>query len=89
VACADAGLGVEHMAWNSWTASAATGQGKLWEKLCQPNCAEGKIGTYPVAVTLSQVRSSASGPWFGRLSVSWEGQRPPGSTPSSFALFGP
>jgi hypothetical protein len=86
LACADDGLGVQDMTWGTWAASAATGQGKLWEKLCVPNCAEGKTGTYPVAVTLSAVRSSASGPWFSRLTVSWEGQRPPGTTPSSFPL---
>jgi hypothetical protein len=86
LACADDGLGVQDMTWGTWAASAATGQGKLWEKLCVPNCAEGKTGTYPVAVTLSAVRSSASGPWFSRLRVTWEGQRPPGTTPSSFPL---
>lgn len=86
LACADDGLGVQDMTWGTWAASAATGQGRLWEKLCVPNCAEGKTGTYPVAVTLSAVRSSASGPWFSRLTVTWEGQRPPGTTPSSFPL---
>jgi hypothetical protein len=86
LACADDGLGVQDMTWGTWAASAASGQGKLWEKLCVPNCAEGKTGTYPVAVTLSAVRSSASGPWFSRLTVTWEGQRPPGTTPSSFPL---
>jgi len=89
VACADDGLGVEDMTWNDWTASAAAGQGRLWEKLCQPNCAEGKIGTYPVAVALSAVRSSSSGPWFSRLTVAWKGRRPPGTLPGSFPLTRP
>src|SRR5580704_3089798 len=61
LACADDGLGVEDMTWGSWSSSAAAGQGRFWEKLCQPNCAEGKTGTYPVTVTLSAVKSSASG----------------------------
>ena len=89
LACADAGLGVQKMTWNEWTASAATGQGRLWEKLCRPNCAEGKIATYPVAVTLSAVRSSSSGPWFSRLTVTWKGRRPPGHLPGSFPLMKP
>jgi hypothetical protein len=89
LACADDGLGVEDMTWASWSSSAATGQGRFWEKLCQPNCAEGKTGTYPVTVTLSVVKSSASGAWFSRLSVTWQGQRPPGTIPGSFALTQP
>jgi hypothetical protein len=29
LACADNGLGIQHMTWTSWTADAATGQGTL------------------------------------------------------------
>jgi hypothetical protein len=84
LACADNGLGVENMTWTSWTTSAATGMGTLWEKLCKPNCAVGQIGTYPVAVTLSAVKASSQGPWFSRLTVTWEANRPPSETPYSF-----
>jgi hypothetical protein len=89
LACADDGLGLEKMTWNSWAAPIATGRGMLWEKLCHPNCAEGKVGTYPVDVTLSAVKSSSSGPWFSRLTVAFQGQRPPGTLPSSFGLIRP
>jgi hypothetical protein len=84
LACADNGIGVENMAWTSWTTSDATGKGTLWEKLCKPNCAVGQIGTYPVAVTLSAVKISSQGPWFSRLTVTWEATRPPNQTPDSF-----
>lgn len=84
LACADDGLGVTNMTWTSWTTSAATGTGTLWEKLCKPNCADGQIGTYPVAVTLSAVKTSSQGPWFSRLTVTWEATRPPNQTPDSF-----
>jgi hypothetical protein len=84
LACADAGLGVENMTWTSWTTSAATGTGLLWEKLCKPDCAAGQIGTYPVAVTLSAVKTSSQGPWSGRLTVTWEAARAPSQAPDSF-----
>ena len=48
LACADAGIGVRDMLWMSWTPTTATGSGLLWEKLCVPDCATGKIGYYPV-----------------------------------------
>jgi hypothetical protein len=89
LACADDGLGVKGMAWTTWTTSSATGRGALWENLCQPNCAEGKIANYPVAVTLSLVKTSSQGPWFATLTVAWEGARPPNQTPDSFTLTPP
>lgn len=89
LACADAGIGVRDMLWGSWTLTTATGSGLLWEKLCVPDCATGKIGYYPVDVTLSAVRSSAKGPWFSELRVSWEGSRPPNQTPDTFQLTPP
>lgn len=89
LACADNGWGVEAMVWTSWTASSATGTGTFWEKLCKPNCAEGNIGTYPVAVTLSAVQTSARSSWFSRLEVAWEGIQPPDPTPDRFALMPP
>jgi len=89
LACADAGIGVQDMLWLSWTPTAATGSGLLWEKLCVPDCATGKIGYYPVGVTLSAVRSSAKGLWFSELRVSWQGSRPPNQTPDTFTLMPP
>jgi hypothetical protein len=89
LACADAGIGVQDMLWTSWTATAATGTGLLWEKLCVPDCASGKMGYYPVNVTLSAVRASAKGQWFSELTVSWQGSRPPNQTPDTFTLMPP
>jgi hypothetical protein len=89
LACADAGIGVQDMLWMSWTPTTATGSGLLWEKLCVPDCATGKIGYYPVDVTLFAVRSSAKGRWFSELRVSWQGNRPPNQTPDIFPLMPP
>ena len=89
LACADAGIGVQDMLWTSWTTKTATGSGLLWEKLCVPDCAAGKMGYYPVEVTLSAVRASAKGQWFSELTVSWEGSRPPNQTPDTFTLMSP
>ena len=89
LACADAGIGVQDMLWMTWTAKTATGSGLLWEKLCVPDCATGKMGYYPVDVTLFAVRASAKGQWFSELTVSWLGSRPPNQTPGTFTLMPP
>jgi hypothetical protein len=67
----------------------AAGQGSLWLKLCKPNCAEGKYGYYPVRVTLTDVRDSAYGPWFGDLKIAYEGLRPPYTLPFSYRMLPP
>jgi hypothetical protein len=89
LACADNGSGVEGMTWTSWSASAAAGHGTFWDKLCTPSCADGKIGSYPVTVALSVVKTSPDGPWFSRLAVTWDGARPPGTVPGSYGLLAP
>lgn len=89
LACADAGIGVQDLLWTNWTTRTAMGTGLLWEKLCVPDCATGKIGYYPVNVTLSAVRASAKGQWFSELTVSWQGGRPPNKTPDTFTLMPP
>jgi hypothetical protein len=89
LACADDGIRVEGLTWSAWTASGAAGQGTLLENQCVPNCAAGKFARYPVAVTLSGVTPSAEGPWFKRLTVTWERGRPPNQTPDTFTLESP
>jgi hypothetical protein len=89
LACADAGIRIEGLTWAAWTASAATGHGTLWENQCVPSCAAGKFAKYPVAVTLSAVKSSAEGPWFSRLRVTWGRNRPTNQTPDTFTLLPP
>jgi hypothetical protein len=89
LACADNGWGVEDLTWTSWTTSAAVGHGVFWDKLCKPSCATGKIGTYPVAIRLSAVKTTARGRWFSRLTLTWKASRPPRSVPDSFRLIPP
>jgi hypothetical protein len=89
LACADDGIRVEGLTWADWTASGATGHGTLLENQCVPSCAAGKFAKYPVAVRLSVVKSSAEGPWFSRLTVTWERTRPPNQTPGTFTLESP
>jgi hypothetical protein len=89
LACADDGIGVEKLTWTAWTATTATGQGTLWEHVCVPSCAESRTyAYYPVAVTLSTVKSAGHQTWFSLLMVRWMSS-PPASLPSSFGLESP
>jgi hypothetical protein len=51
--CADAGTGVIKIKWSSWTSTRAVGTGSYYVKLCDPNCADGKLAWAKVKVVLS------------------------------------
>jgi hypothetical protein len=53
--CADGGIYVEKIKWNSWGQMGATGTGIFSENLCEPSCAEGKRVTALVNLTLSNL----------------------------------
>ena len=47
ITCADAGMGVQHLHWTSWTSKLASGYGTFWENDCTPDCADGHVHYYP------------------------------------------
>ena len=70
----------------------ATGTGEFFLNDCNPNCAQGHDQTYPVQVTLSVVYSSPlpqGGTYFGQASLTWQGNRPPAGTKSTYLLPDP
>jgi hypothetical protein len=86
VACADNGNGVEDFVWTTWTPSSASGTGKVWQKICTPDCANGTIGIYPVDVSLSDVEDTSMGPLFSQMTFVYQGTGPNGHTTDHFAL---
>jgi hypothetical protein len=50
--CADGGMYVEKIQWNTWSNEGAAGYGIYSENLCEPNCAKGKRVTAPVKLIL-------------------------------------
>ncbi|WP_241548487.1 hypothetical protein [Gordonia alkanivorans] len=50
--CGDAGVLVTQITWLAWTDTFAVGYGTEHRKLCIPNCAAGKVATYPVGIWL-------------------------------------
>ena len=55
ITCADGGIYLEKIRWNTWDENGATGLGIYSENLCEPNCAEGKRVSAPVNITLSNL----------------------------------
>ena len=53
--CADGGLYVDQITWNTWTKEGATGSGIFHENLCNPSCAEGESVSEAVKLTLTEL----------------------------------
>ena len=52
--CADGGMVVTEINWQTWTQSGASGNGIYSENLCEPDCADGSRVEVPVTVILSE-----------------------------------
>jgi hypothetical protein len=75
------------LAWTNWTATGASGTGKVWEKSCTPNCAQGNFAYYPATITLSGVEDTASnGPLFSQLGAVYQNTGPYGHIVDNFSL---
>ena len=53
--CADGGMIVTDIKWQSWDATGATGTGTYSQNMCEPSCAEGKRVDVPVIAYLSEL----------------------------------
>ena len=51
--CADGGMFVTEITWNTWTETGASGTGTYSQNMCDPNCAEGTRVNVPVTIKLS------------------------------------
>jgi hypothetical protein len=53
--CADGGMIVTNIKWQTWDTRGATGTGIYSQNMCDPSCAEGKRVDVPVIVNLSEL----------------------------------
>lgn len=51
LACADNNYTVSELKWRNWGAPEAEGSGVAWLNNCDPDCARGEFGQFPVKVT--------------------------------------
>ena len=52
--CADGGMIVTDITWNTWTSSIATGKGTYSQNMCDPDCTDGTRVDVPVTIKLSK-----------------------------------
>jgi len=82
--CADAGNGVTKIKWSSWTSTRASGTGSFYVKLCDPNCADGKVVWAKAKVVLSGAKFTRGKRYLMNVTVSSTNGKPlPGETKST------
>ena len=55
LSCADGGMIVTDIKWQTWNTKEAIGTGTYSQNMCEPNCAEGKRVEVPVRLRLSEL----------------------------------
>ena len=53
--CADGGMIVSDIKWETWSSNGATGKGIYSQNMCDPNCAEGTRMDVPVGIKLNEL----------------------------------
>jgi len=53
--CADGGIAIEEIKWQSWGVKEAIGTGIYAENSCQPDCASGKLVKSPVEISITNL----------------------------------
>jgi hypothetical protein len=78
IACGDGAVRLAKLRWSSWSRSQAKGHGVYQVVSCNPSCADGKLKSYPVTITLSRPKSCPRHAHraFGRVTYAFGASRP-------------
>jgi Flp pilus assembly protein TadG len=83
VTCADANTVLKGISWKSYGSDRATGSATANVNACDPNCAAGKLQTFPATVKLSQPKDCRKDVrQFTHLVLTYSGARPQGASAS-------
>jgi hypothetical protein len=78
--CADENDALTGLQWDSWAASQAFGTGTEKVNTCTPDCADGKLVSYPALITLWRPEPIPGHPgvrYFTRITRIYPSNRPP------------
>jgi hypothetical protein len=83
LACGDAGLAAAKLRWSRWGSNSAAGVGTGRAKICEPDCAAGKVATAKMRLVLSKPRlcSQDGKRHFTKIHYTWVDGAPAGTGP--------
>jgi hypothetical protein len=75
--CGDGNTALSGLRWSSFGGASASASGTLEMNTCEPNCAQGKVVRYPVAVKASEERACKAGVRvYNKLTLRFTGRAP-------------
>ena len=90
ITCADAGIALTKITWNSWSDNAATGTGTLTWNTCLPKtCAAGIVQRYKVGITLGGLASGPNANVFSQVALTFPKGGPAGLETGSYTIDNP
>lgn len=78
IACGDGNFVVADITWDSWGQDEAGGSGTAEVNLCEPNCADGKVGNYISGVTVSDIGDCDGQSAYRKIEIDFQDEAPPG-----------
>jgi hypothetical protein len=77
LACGDGNTVLSGLRWSSFGGASASARGTLKMNTCEPNCAAGKVVSYPVAVQASDQRNCKQGARvYNKITLRFTGRAP-------------
>jgi hypothetical protein len=91
LACADAGLYVEHLQWQRWERAEAVGTGTGTGRTCKPSCAAGGTRSAGMEIRLyaPKLCTQDGRVHFTKMRYRWTGGSPIAGTPDSGVIPSP
>jgi hypothetical protein len=75
--CGDGNTALSKLRWSSFGGKSASASGTLEMNTCSPNCAEGKVISYPVSVSAGDTRRCKAGlRVYNKLTLRFTGRTP-------------
>lgn len=86
--CADGGIRLESLTWNSWNVVEASGLGILYENTCSPDCAAGNYVFQEAKVSLGTVNKDKTGKLvFTEISIDTDNKQRSGGYLDTYSLY--
>jgi hypothetical protein len=81
LACGDGNTVLSGLRWSSFGGPSAQARGTLKMNTCEPNCAAGKVVSYPVAVSATAIRKCKAGlRVYNKVTLRFTGSAPSASS---------
>jgi hypothetical protein len=86
--CADGGIRIESITWQSWNAVEASGSGTLIENTCNPDCSAGNFVNQVAIISLGSIKKDKSGNLvFSEVSITTDEKQQSGGYLDTYSLY--